>query len=128
MSVKARDCLLVEALRAPESITGVDAAGWDLLIRQARCAELLGSLYARLNAADLLQSVPDAARVHLHSGWLTAQNQVRDVHYEVRCIANALSYTGVRIILLKGAAYVMADLPVGRSRVFGDVEDSKTNM
>lgn len=114
--------MLVKALRAPESVTQLDAAGWDLLVRQARRAELLGSLRARLDAAGLLESVPRAPRVHLESGWLTAQNQVRDVRYEVRCIARGLSHTKVRIILLKGAAYVMVDLPVGRSRVFGDFD------
>ncbi len=122
MSPRFRDCLLVEALRVPESVTNLDAAEWDLLVHQARRADLLGSLRARLDAAGLLESVPRAPRVHLESGWLAAQNQVRDVRYEVRCIARSLSDSKVRIILLKGAAYVMAGLRVGQSRVFGDID------
>jgi len=120
--VTPRDCLLVAALRAPDTVTVLDAAGWDLLVRQARRAELLASLRARLDAAGVLRAVPADARVHLESGWLAAQNQVRDVRYEVRCIAQTLARTGVRLILLKGAAYVLADLDVGQSRIFGDID------
>ena len=46
----------------------------------------------------------------------------REVLRDIRQIADPLAEIGARIILLKGAAYVIGDLPPSRGRVFGDID------
>src|SRR5437016_4557841 len=105
---------LRRALRDPAGLVSLSLADWDLIIRQARHAGILGRMALRLEAAGLLEAVPSAPRNHLLGERLLAEKHGRDVRNEVRYIAEALSPTGVSVILLKGAAYVLADLPPAR--------------
>jgi hypothetical protein len=114
--------LLVDALRRPEALASLDLRSWDQLIRQARSANLLGRIYLLLEARDLIGSVPAPARHHLESARTVAARHVNAVRWEVRCIQEALSEVGVSIILLKGAAYLMAGLPPAAGRLFSDID------
>lgn len=113
---------LRRALRDPAGLVSLSLADWDLIIRQARHAGILGRMALRLEAAGLLEAVPSAPRNHLLGERLLAEKHGRDVRNEVRYIAEALSPTGVSVILLKGAAYVLADLPPARGRLFSDID------
>jgi len=114
--------LLIQALRAPESSLAGSPVDWDLLIRQARRADLLAHLCLLLEAQGLLERVPALPFRHLDSARSYARAQHRVVRWEVRCLRRALASIGVPVILLKGAAYVMADLPPGRGRLFNDID------
>lgn len=118
--MKARIPLLLSVLRAPDLTAGLSAAEWDLLIRQARRAMLLAKLAVLLEPR--LQSIPAGPRHHLSAARLTARRQTKLMHWEVAQIHRALATTGVTPILLKGAAYLMADLPASQGRLFGDVD------
>jgi hypothetical protein len=113
---------LRRALRDPVRLSSLSLAEWDLVIRQARRAGILARLAARLDAARLLDAVPAGPRRHLVGERLLAEKHRRDVRSEVRYIAEALSPTGVPVILLKGAAYVLADLPPASGRLFSDID------
>jgi len=117
----ARD-LIRDVLLAPESITSLTPLDWDLLIRQGRRANLLARLAHVLNARGALDSVPSAPREHLVSAMRITERQTIAVRHEIACIANALEGSGVPLILLKGAAYVAADLPVSVGRIFSDID------
>jgi hypothetical protein len=110
------------ALRRPEMLPALSLAEWDLVIRQARRAGLLARLAIRLAEHDLLDAVPAAPRHHLVAERTLADKHRRDVRNEVRYIQEALAPTGVPLILLKGAAYIIADLPPARGRLFGDID------
>ncbi|MBI3706400.1 MAG: nucleotidyltransferase family protein [Proteobacteria bacterium] len=97
-------------------------ADWDLLIRQARRSVVLARLCERADLAGVLARLPEAPRLHLEAARTLARKHARDIHWEVRCIARALRDTDVPLILLKGAAYVMAGLPAARGRIFSDVD------
>ena len=114
--------LLVKIVRRPDSVCSLDTASWDLLIRQARRANFLASLDAMLRRTHHIDAVPFAARRHLDWASAAADKQRRAVHWEIRQIRLALQPLGVPVILLKGAAYVAADLPVSAGRVFCDVD------
>ena len=113
---------LVALLRAPDAAPALSLPQWDLLIRQARGANLLARLAVLIDEAGLLAAVPDRPRAHLEAERALAAKQVRDVRWEVTCIERALAETGVPIVLLKGGAYVMADLPPARGRIFADID------
>jgi len=51
-----------------------------------------------------------------------AHAQREAVHQEVAHIRHALAPLATEVVLLKGAAYLMADLPAARGRLFSDVD------
>jgi hypothetical protein len=116
-----RDAIVV-ALRDPAATVGWSAAQWDLLVRQGRRAHLLARLGLRLEAAGLLESVPHAARMHLRSAILLVERQNQALAWELERIAEALDAYRLPVLLLKGAAYAVAGLPVAAGRNFSDVD------
>lgn len=113
---------LVAVLRGACRPRDLAAATWDPLIRQARSLNLLGRLAAVLDDRHRLAEVPERPRAHLVAARIVAEKHARDVRWEVQCIRKSLAETWVPIILLKGAAYCVADLPPARGRVFTDVD------
>ena len=114
--------LLQTALTDPQSVRSCSPAQWDLLVRQARRANLLGHLGSTLQEAGLMAAVPDAPRQHLVAADVICRRQSISVRWEVQCIRQALARCGTPIVLLKGAAYEMAGLPPARGRLFSDVD------
>ncbi|MFZ6751075.1 nucleotidyltransferase domain-containing protein [Undibacterium sp. Ren11W] len=120
--MKRQRNLITSALLHPHILQDLTMLDWDLLIRQGRSANLLGRLAHKLEQEDLLACVPDVVRVHLSSALQMANRQEIALRWEVECIRLALIETETKIILLKGAAYVMAGLNVARGRTFSDVD------
>jgi hypothetical protein len=114
--------LLTQVLVAPESISRLTLRDWDLLIRQARHANLLGRLASNLGDRGLLAQVPAQPQAHLEAALGVAQRQRLAVQWEVNRITHALAEIPVPIILLKGAAYVIQQLPAAHGRMFADVD------
>lgn len=114
--------LVLTAFRRPESVASLPLAEWDILIRQARHGNVLASLHELLRQHALLDAVPVQAREHLHWAWLAAERHVQAVRWEVRLIKQALADLDIPLILLKGAAYVLAQLPSACGRIFSDID------
>lgn len=119
--MKDRDWV-TPALRRPARLAELTLAEWDLLLRQARRAELLGRLAHLVEHHGLWPAIPDSPRRHLLSAAAVADKVSREVHWEVDRILRALSGVVDDVILLKGAAYAMAGLPPARGRTFQDVD------
>src|SRR5258708_2649902 len=103
-------------LRAPETVRALGLRDWDIVVRQARAAGLLARLHGLLAEHGLVDAVPPAPLSHLAAAHTLALKHGRDVRWEVECITAALSGVVDRVVLLKGAAYLMADLPPARGR------------
>lgn len=114
--------VILRAFRQPPSIKRLKLAEWDLLIRQARRANMLSTLYAVLEENGLLDCVPPQPREHLDWSWIGAQRHTLAVKREVGLIVKALAGLGIPVMLLKGAAYVYANLPSARGRIFSDID------
>ena len=114
--------LIVTAILTPHKLTQLSMLEWDLLIRQGRRATLLARLAHILTQENLIGNIPEAPRNHLISALRMAQRQDIALRWEVECIRQALMDADVRVILLKGAAYVMAGLSVAHGRTFSDVD------
>ena len=112
--------LIVRALRDPDAIAGFTTPEWDLLIRQARSGNLLARLWYVFECNGLLGDVPPQPRRHLEWARTFADKLTTAVHLEVAFIQNALP--AEPIILLKGAAYVLAGLPPAYGRIFSDID------
>ena len=114
--------LLLSLLREPRSATALSGAQWDVVIRQARRADLLARLGHLLDEADVTDGIPEPVRRHLESWQTLAKNHAESVRWEVDRIRAALSPIGLPVVLLKGAAYVAADILALRGRLFYDVD------
>lgn len=112
--------LLTQVLRDPGAANNLPLPAWDLLVRQARHANLLGRLHHHLAGAGIC--VPERPAHHLKSAATMAARQHLSVHYEVAQLRRVLGPLQAPLILLKGAAYVMAGLPAASGRVFSDVD------
>lgn len=118
----AEPCLLVQLLRRPELAGELDAAQWDLLIRQARHANLLARLDHLIEPHGGIADLPHPVQRHLLSARRFAAAHARVVRWEVNRIQRALSPLDVPVVLLKGAAYLMIESPAAGGRVFSDVD------
>jgi hypothetical protein len=118
----ADDDLLRQALFFSESLTALTTTDWDLLISQARRAVLLARLETLLSERGLLERVPEPVRMHLESARIVAENEDRVMRWEINRIQRALAGIDTPIVLLKGAAYALAGLPVAKGRLASDVD------
>lgn len=114
--------ILIEVLRQPERVRGLLATDWDILIRQARHANMLGRLHARLVTAGFATEIPGNAARHLVAGAHLAARLHHSVRNEIIQIKAALDAAQVPLVLLKGAAYVAAALPASEGRIFSDID------
>ena len=114
--------LISKALRDPRSVLTLKPADLDLLVRQARQTMLLARLGIVLNEHGYLAQLPAAARAHFEAAQVVTDKQDCAIRWELNRIQAALQHALPEVILLKGAAYVMAGLPAARGRFFSDVD------
>ncbi len=114
--------LLLNALINPKSVLALSATDWSLLIRLGRNANLLASVASRVEANGLSAQIPEAPFAHLQAATRLAEKQVRGVRFEIDRIQEALAKLDIPVVVLKGAAYVIADLPSARGRLFSDID------
>lgn len=112
--------LLTQVLVDPARAARLSLAEWDLLIRQGRRANLLSRLAWALRPD--LDRLPLAPRRHLIAALQVARRQGDATRWEVNRIQAALAPLGLTPILLKGAAYLLAERSAGAGRIFGDVD------
>jgi len=113
--------VLVRVLRDPGCLRGLSLADWDLLLRQARAAQLIArvALLAQRHAPDAI--APQVAP-HFEGALLVAQRHREAVEWEITQIRQALDSVGLPLILLKGAAYLAAGVPAASGRSFSDID------
>lgn len=114
--------LITRVLKSPEVVATFSPAQWDLLIRQSKAANLLSHLYTVLIDAGLEDHIPEQPGCHLKASSLITQRNALAVRWEMTQLQEALHPLAVPIVVLKGAAYVMAELPISRGRLFHDID------
>ena len=114
--------LLLDALRHPLELPMLSNTQWDLLIRVARRARLLGRLEFTLSQASLIGHIPPRAADHLIAARNIIEHRKTLTTWEVNRVLWALDGIEGPLILLKGVAYVMANLPPANGRIFADVD------
>jgi len=110
--------LLARALRLPENIRGLDAEGWTALLAIARAEQMIGTLAWRLEGV----AVPPAVARMLANARVSAEQGRVVALWEAEAARRALAPLGVRVVLLKGTAFVAADLCAGQGRSIGDLD------
>lgn len=113
---------LLKALIQPGVAKSFDLAQWNRLLRQARRAGLLPRIAWQLLRDPAAQLFPDDVRTQILAAEAVAGHFERTVRWEVNRIARALADVQTKVVLLKGAAYVMAGLPNSPGRMVSDVD------
>lgn len=116
------DCLLINCILSPGRIAQLSALDWDLLVRQARASNLLAELAIRLTDAGLLDQVPGAPRKHLDAAQRLQRRQHLANRWELQCLLKEMGEQNRPLIVLKGVAYAVRQLPMARGRLFSDID------
>ena len=109
---------LAEAMRDPATTEALDAGGWTGLIAAARAEQMIGSLAFRLAG----QAMPAGAARILEEARDAAAQWRRSAVWEAEMARRALAPLGIPVVLMKGTAYVAADLDAGVGRSIGDLD------
>jgi hypothetical protein len=114
--------LLFAALRYPAKVAAFTESDWDLFLRVARREGLLARIAIQLDQAGGPGQIPKQALDHMIAARAIAANHARMIRWEVDRIQFALLSSETSILLLKGAAYLLADLPLAQGRLVSDVD------
>ncbi len=114
--------LLINAVREPQQLSQLSDSDWNLLLQVARHKRLLGRLYVELDRLKLLDAVPNNVAAQLRAANNLVRHRQTVLTWELNRILWALKDLNVPVIALKGAAYVIADLPPAAGRFFADLD------
>jgi hypothetical protein len=115
-----QDVLL--ALRSPAAIMGMSSGRITDLIARARIADVLGRIGARAQRDGSHAAFTDRLQGVFASAVTAAKAYQRMARFETDRLQRALKALGHDIVLLKGSAYVVADLPPADGRRLSDVD------
>ena len=114
--------LLLRAFADPELVASLRVEGWELLLAQARMASLTARLSYRIEDAGVPATLPLRVRTQFAAARAVAENGRRVLEWEVNRLHRAPTGSGYQMLLLKGAAYAVAALPLARGRSSADVD------
>ncbi len=95
---------------------------WEAIVHMARHSGVLARLASLLKARGQALGLPDRVRGVFEAELRLTEAHRRNVRWEVRRIEEAMAHAGLSFVLLKGAAYVIGELPPARGRLFEDVD------
>jgi Uncharacterised nucleotidyltransferase len=113
---------LLLALGDPKSVLRLSGPEWKELLERARAGGLLARLESMLVEAGLWPRLPEKARLQLAEARTFVRRNQTDIRFEVNRVARALRALQVPIVLLKGAAYLLAGLPAAGKHLVADVD------
>ncbi|MEZ5501992.1 MAG: nucleotidyltransferase family protein [Halioglobus sp.] len=114
--------LLRNILLDPRRSLQLDNVQLNQLISEARSSRLLASLGIALQHVGVYEQISPNVQRHIRSAILIHEKQKRDLAYDCGKIKLALDSVGEKLVLLKGAAYLIADLPTSSGRLITDID------
>lgn len=114
--------LLLQALRNPETVVGLQDSRMEDLMVVAERSRLTATLGHRLDDAGILAELPGRVRSHFEAAMTEARFRNRLIRWEMNRVARALRPLDVTVVALKGAAYLLLDLPLARGRLPADLD------
>lgn len=113
---------LLGIYRDPESAVRLTLARWDPLLRLGRRAGILGRFHARLiHLHGCQRALPEKVWGHLQAAGNYSNFRHQQIRAELHDLAAVLPGS-VRVVLLKGGAYLFADDHAARGRLPSDVD------
>lgn len=116
------ESVLLSVLRDPSLVRSYGLKEWGLLVRQSRRADLLATVFELISEAGCDEYIPAEVNRHFDAHATVVHANQTAIKWEVAQIYRAIDGVGEAPILLKGAAYVFAGLPVAGGRIFNDID------
>ncbi len=113
---------LLHVLRDPLQVKTFGSQEWDFLLRQARRADLLATVSGLIHDAGCDEFIPASVRRHFEAHMALVQANQTAIKWEAAQIYRAIKGVSEPPILLKGTAYVFAELSVAKGRIFNDID------
>lgn len=113
---------LLNLLAGGISVEQLNAEDVSLLLAEARACGLLGRLAFALQKSPHVSLLPSHLTDQLSATAIFFNGFRQDAWRELRHIELALSDLQAPVILLKGASYILLDLPSAKGRVFSDID------
>lgn len=114
--------VLTSVLTGRASATDLSPRTWEQLLSDARRSLLVARLAHQAIDQGWFDRLPARPRRHLEAARRQCAWQQDMVRWELGNIERALAPLGIPVVLLKGAAYVMAGVPVAKGRIFEDID------
>jgi hypothetical protein len=120
--MEAAENLLLNLLCRPHLAMEYGPSEWDKCLRMARHHRVLAKLSSLLEEAELTRDIAPKVLEHLDAARAIGLQHERIERWEAGRIERALAPTGIKVVLLKGAAYLMAGLPASKGRLYTDID------
>ncbi|MEO3691712.1 nucleotidyltransferase domain-containing protein [Roseateles paludis] len=115
--------LLTPFWARPEQRPDWQDRAWEAAMGQARRGRLTARLALKLSEMPGgLDAVPSPQRDFLQGALRVVHRHRQDVLFELDQVRRSMKGVPGPIVLLKGAAYLAAELPAARGRVFSDID------
>ncbi|MCJ8321079.1 MAG: nucleotidyltransferase family protein [Colwellia sp.] len=114
--------ILLSVLIKPNSVSTFTHAQWNLLLRQASTAKMLTRIEHLLTEHKLLDKVPAKVQSHFYRENVKISHLHTQVKQEIQILNQLFKKNNINPIYLKGTAYFLTDLPLAKSRTFGDID------
>jgi hypothetical protein len=114
--------VLLACLKNPHSVTALTVAQWSLLLRMAKTCKLTAYIAWWIDQHNLSHSVPDKVLNHFQAAHAVVAYRRRMAFWEMNRLQRALAECNTDIVVLKGCAYLLADIPFAHARLFADVD------
>jgi hypothetical protein len=106
----------------PELLDTLDRRQWDDLLVLGKTSQVLARLHGLAEDCGALDRAPRAAAEVLHSARIYADYRQMLARREVAELNVVFQGCGFPVVLLKGAAYLMAGVPLGKGRRLNDID------
>ncbi|WP_038052697.1 nucleotidyltransferase family protein [Thioalkalivibrio sp. ALJ1] len=110
------------ALARPESMAERTDGEWSTMLAAARETSLLGALWQRAREAGLETDLPKPVALHLQGAAWVAERRAEALRWELEELGRGMLTRMAPPVLLKGAAYLLADLPNAQGRLANDID------
>lgn len=114
--------LLSRTLRTPDIVTHFSISKWDILVRQARAADLLAHLAHRFRQQGLTAAIPAMACWHFDAAEKLADEQRITLRWALQQLRDALTDFGSPFVLLKSTAYVAVNPSAAKDQRFNRID------
>jgi Uncharacterised nucleotidyltransferase len=116
------DNLLLRVFADPRLVAKFGVEPWEMLLAQARMVNLTARLTYRIEDAGRITALPSRVHAQFAAARVAAESGRRALEWEVNRLHRTLTGAGYPMMLLKGAAYAAAGLPLARGRTSGDID------
>ncbi len=114
--------LLLGAIARPAGCTDLSLPLWDLLVRTARSARLLGVLASRVERQGVANDLPEPVANHLRAASAEARYLRQMTLRQLDALGETLEPVGTRLIALKGSAYILSGSECAEGRLPRDLD------